>query len=111
VEIDMKWGGFGNLFGGEGGFLTRAHGRGQVVISCYGALDVHRLKAGERMVLDTGHLVAFSDGPQYTTRRIGSTMTSLKSGEGFVFDFVGPGEILGQSRNPKGAGTGVGTRA
>lgn len=101
VTIDTKWGGFGNLMGGEGGFLVRATGQGSVVLACYGALDVHRLGPGERLVLDTGHLVAYTDGVHVTTRRVGSTMTSLKSGEGLVFEFTGPGDVLGQSRNPQ----------
>lgn len=101
VAIDTKFGGFKNLAGGEGGFMTRATGQGQVLVACYGALETVQLAAGERVVIDTGHLVAFSDGPQYSTRRIGTTTTSLKSGEGLVFDFVGPGHILTQTRNPK----------
>jgi uncharacterized protein (AIM24 family) len=28
-------------------------------------------------------------------------MNTLKSGEGLVFDFVGPGTVWTQSRNPK----------
>lgn len=103
VQIDTKWGGFGNMFGGEGGFLMRASGQGQLLASCYGALDVHRLGPGERVVLDTGHLVAYTDGIGVQTRRIGnSTMTAMKSGEGLIFEFTGPGEVLGQSRNPTG---------
>lgn len=102
VQTDTKWGGFKSMFGGEGGFMTRVTGHGTALVSCYGALDVHRLAPGERLVLDTGHLVAFAEGMQFQTRRIGSTMTSLKSGEGLVLDFVGPGEVLGQSRNPSG---------
>jgi len=100
VAIDTKWGGFGNLVGGEGGFLIRATGQGQILVACVGALDVHRLGPGEGLVLDSGHLVAYTDGIGVSTRRIGSTMTSLKSGEGLVFEFTGPGEVLGQSRNP-----------
>jgi len=30
----------------------------------------------------------------------GRTIQTLKSGEGFVFDFRGPGEVMIQSRNP-----------
>lgn len=101
VAIDTAWGGFGNLLGGEGGFLVRATGQGAVVVSCYGALDVHRLGPGERLVPDTGHLVAYSDGVQVSTRRVAGTLTSLKSGEGLIFEFTGPGDVLGQSRNPQ----------
>jgi uncharacterized protein (TIGR00266 family) len=100
VEIDTRWGGFRNLFGGEGGFLIHATGAGKVVASCYGALDVVSLGAGERLVVDAGHMVAFQEGVEMTLRRVSGTMASLKSGEGLVFEFTGPGEVLMQSRNP-----------
>jgi uncharacterized protein (TIGR00266 family) len=102
VEIDTKWGGFKNLFGGEGGFLVRASGRGTVLLSCYGALDRIRLADGETVVVDSGHMVAFEEGVTFELRRAagGRTMQTLKSGEGFVFDFRGPGEVMVQSRNP-----------
>jgi uncharacterized protein (TIGR00266 family) len=102
VEIDTKWGGFRTLFGGEGGFLIRATGRGTVLLSCYGALDRLRLADGETMVVDSGHMVAFDESVTFTLRRAaaGRTIQTLKSGEGFVFDFRGPGEVMIQSRNP-----------
>lgn len=31
----------------------------------------------------------------------GKTMQTLKSGEGLVFDFTGPGRVLLQTRNPR----------
>jgi uncharacterized protein (AIM24 family) len=38
-------------------------------------------------------------------------LASMKSGEGLVFDFTGPGDVLTQSRNPGPiAGGGIGTR-
>jgi uncharacterized protein (TIGR00266 family) len=102
VEIDTKWGGLRNLFGGEGGFLVHARGRGTVLVSCYGALDRIALGDGERLVLDTGHMVAYHDTVSFTLRRAaeGRTVQSVKSGEGFVFEFIGPGEVMAQSRNP-----------
>lgn len=102
VEIDTKWGGFKNLFGGEGGFLLRAGGEGSVVLSCYGALDRVHLAEGETMVIDSGHMVAFDEGVTFSLRRAagGKTIQSMKSGEGLVFDFTGPGEVMVQSRNP-----------
>ncbi|TML99847.1 MAG: TIGR00266 family protein [Actinobacteria bacterium] len=101
VEIDTRWGGFKNLFGGEGGFLVHATGHGQVVLSCYGALDVLDLSAGESLVLDSGHMVAYSEGTQYQLRKVaGGVIQSLKSGEGLVFEFTGPGRVWMQSRNP-----------
>lgn len=102
VEIDTKWGGLKTLVGGEGGFLLRASGEGTVVLSCYGALDRIRLAEGETVVVDSGHMVAFDEDVAFNLRRAagGKTVQTLKSGEGFVFDFTGPGEVMVQSRNP-----------
>jgi uncharacterized protein (TIGR00266 family) len=101
VEIDTKWGGFKNVFGGEGGFLIHASGRGQVIASCYGALDRVQLGQGESIVIDSGHVVAFDPSVSFTTRKASSgIMNTLKSGEGFVMEFTGPGLVLTQTRNP-----------
>jgi len=100
VEIDTQWGGFKNLSGGEGGFLVHASGEGEVVAACYGALDTMTLGPGERVVVDSGHMVAYDDTIQMSTRRVAGTMASMKSGEGLVFEFTGPGEVLTQTRNP-----------
>lgn len=101
VEIDTKFGGFKNMFGGEGGFLVHATGQGEIVAACYGAIEQVELGAGESMVLDSGHLVAFSDGAQFTTRTVSKgLMQTLKSGEGLVFEFTGPCHLWMQSRNP-----------
>ena len=101
VELDTKWGGFKNLVGGEGGFLVRAMGQGTVVLACYGALDTITLGQGESVTVDTGHVVAF--GPTVTSqlRKVATgMMATLKSGEGLVFDFTGPGWVMTQTRNP-----------
>jgi uncharacterized protein (TIGR00266 family) len=101
VEIDTKWGGFKNVFGGEGGFLIHASGQGQVVVSCYGALDRVQLGQGESIVIDSGHVVAFDPSVTFTTRKASAgIMNTLKSGEGFVMEFTGPGLVHTQTRNP-----------
>ena len=102
TEVTPKWGGMANLFGGEGGFGLQASGRGQVVLSVYGALDVMDLAPGEQVTVDTGHVVAYELSISFRMRRAvtGRTIQSVKTGEGFVFDFTGPGRILLQTRNP-----------
>jgi uncharacterized protein (TIGR00266 family) len=101
VELDTKWGGFKNLFGGEGGFLVRATGHGTILLACYGALDTLSLQEGESITIDTGHVVAFSPAVNMQIRKVtGGMMQTLKSGEGLVFDFTGPGWVMTQSRNP-----------
>ena len=101
IELDTKWGGFKNVGGGEGGFLIHASGSGKVVVSCYGAIETMELGAGESVVLDSGHLVAFDPSIEYTTRKVTKGIAqTLKSGEGLVMEFTGPGRVLTQSRNP-----------
>jgi uncharacterized protein (TIGR00266 family) len=101
VELDTKWGGFKNMFGGEGGFLVHAHGHGTIVLACYGALDTISLAEGQSVTIDSGHVVAFGGSVQSQLRKVaGGLIQTLKSGEGFVFDFTGPGWVMTQSRNP-----------
>jgi len=102
VALDAQWGGFRNLFGGEGGFILRADGQGTIVFACYGALEVWNLEAGQSITVDTGHMVAYEDSVSMVMRRAsdGGLVQSFKSGEGFVFDFSGPGQVWTQTRNP-----------
>jgi len=100
--MDTKWGGANNLFGGEGGFVSRFDGAGKVVIASYGALDKHALNQGERMVIDSGHLVAYDAYISMQAQTTGGIMKSIKSGEGIVLEITGPGLVWTQSRNPNG---------
>ena len=92
-----------NLFGGEGGFGFRATGQGDALVSVYGAVDYIDLQPQEVVTIDTGHVVAYHLDVQFRMRRAveGRSIQSLKSGEGWVFDFAGPGRVLLQSRNPE----------
>lgn len=101
VQTETKWGGMKNLMGGEGGFLTHATGQGELLVSCYGAVETMTLQPGEMVTVDTGHVVAYADTVQYQIRKVATgIIQSMKSGEGLVFDFVGPGQIMTQTRNP-----------
>jgi uncharacterized protein (TIGR00266 family) len=101
IDLDTKWGGFKNLFGGEGGFLIHASGEGTIVLSCYGAVDRIDLAEGESVTIDSGHVVAFGATVTSQVRKVaGGMMQTLKSGEGLVFDFTGPGWVMTQTRNP-----------
>lgn len=81
-----------NLFGGEGGFGLRASGQGEVLVSVYGAVDTLDLQPGEAVTVDTGHVVAYDLAVQFRMRRAveGRSAQSMKTGEGWVFDFIGP---------------------
>lgn len=101
IDLDTKWGGFKNLFGSEGGFLLRAEGQGPMVLSAYGAIEAWDLEPGQTVTLDTGHMVAYTEGMGMEIRKVtGGLVQTFKSGEGLVFDFTGPGRLLVQTRNP-----------
>ncbi|SFP49032.1 TIGR00266 family protein [Amycolatopsis arida] len=101
VQTETRFGGMKSVMGGEGAFLSRVTGQGQVVVSCFGALETVTLQQGEVITVDTGHVVAFAETVQYQTRKVAQgVIQSLRSGEGLVFDFAGPGQVMIQTRNP-----------
>lgn len=101
VELDTRFGGSAGLFGGEGAFVVKASGAGPVLAACYGALDRHELPEGGGFTVDAGHVVAYEERVQPAMRKVSrGVMSTLKSGEGWVFDFRGPGTVWTQSRNP-----------
>ncbi len=100
LVVDTKWGGAKSFFGGEGLFVLMVQGRGLLLVSSFGAIHRKTLQAGERYVVDTGHLVAWEGTTQYTLRKAAAGFfRSMMSGEGIVAEFSGPGEILIQTRN------------
>jgi uncharacterized protein (TIGR00266 family) len=100
LNVDTRWGGAKTFFGGEGLFVLQVSGTGLLLLSSFGAIHRKRLAAGERYVVDTGHLVAWEGTTQYTLRKAAAGFfRSMVSGEGVVAEFNGPGEILIQTRN------------
>lgn len=100
LTVDTKWGGAKSFFGGEGLFVLMVQGQGLLLVSSYGAIHRKRLQPGERYVVDTGHLVAWEGTTQYTLRKAAAGFfRSMMSGEGIVAEFMGPGELLIQTRN------------
>jgi uncharacterized protein (TIGR00266 family) len=100
LNVDTRWGGAKSFFGGEGLFVLQITGSGLLLVSSFGAIHRKRLAPGERYVVDTGHLVAWEASTQYTLRKAAAGFfRSFVSGEGIVAEFIGPGEILIQTRN------------
>jgi uncharacterized protein (TIGR00266 family) len=90
------------VFGGEGLFVLHVSGKGIVFLSSYGSIHAINLQAGEEVVVDNGHLVAWADYMHYQiTKASNGWINSITSGECVVCRFTGPGVILIQTRNPK----------
>ena len=56
VELDTQWGGAKTFFASEGLIMLRASGRGQLLVSSYGAIHDVALAAGQRHTIDTGRI-------------------------------------------------------
>ncbi|KAK4545413.1 hypothetical protein LTR36_002763 [Oleoguttula mirabilis] len=99
VEKDTKSQGLGKaLFSGEDLFVYRMQGSGIAWLTSYGAVETIQLQPGEQHIVDNGHLVAWNC--QYAIERAGSGgLTMIKSGEGLVCRFTGPGTVYMQTRN------------
>lgn len=99
VRLETGWSGFQAIFGGDVAFLAHADGTGPVVLSCYGALDLVTLGPGELITVHPGHVVAYPDNTQCRLRAVHPAADqSVRTGEGLVLDFAGPGQLVTQTR-------------
>jgi len=96
IEVDSKWAGARGFFGGEGLFMLRCSGQGDLWISSYGA--IHAIDVQGSYVVDTGHIVAFDDSLSYELQSIGGLKSLLFSKEGLVCEFSGQGRLWIQTR-------------
>jgi uncharacterized protein (TIGR00266 family) len=88
------------LISGEGLFLSKISGTGDLFLNSFGAIYHRDLAIGERYIVDTGHIVAFPSSVTYTIRKASrGIFSTLASGEGLVCEFMGPGRIYMQTRN------------
>lgn len=109
IDIDVGWQGFKNLLSGESLFWLRLHGRGQVLLSSFGA--IYPIEVNGEHIVDTGHIVAFSETLNFTLSKAGkSWLHSFLGGEGLVCKFRGRGTVWCQSHNPVSFGSALGPK-
>ncbi len=94
------------FFAGEGLFLMRISGNGMLLISTFGAIHPVELAAGQVYLVDSGHVVAFTETMEFKVRKAARTwLGSITSGEGVVAEFTGPGIVYIQTRSPHAFGS------
>ncbi len=97
VTIETKWQGLvKGFFSGESLFLIRCSGKGDLWFNTYGAMI--EIDVTEDYVVDTGNIVAFTDGLDYKVTSIGGYKSLFFSGEGLVCRFSGKGKVWIQTR-------------
>lgn len=97
IKIDTKWGGAKTFFAGEGLFLLKLEGSGDLWLSSFGGIEV--IEVEDRLKVDTGHIVAFEDGVDFKISKAGGLKATLLSGEGLVAEFRGSGRVWIQTRS------------
>ena len=97
VNLETKWQGLvKGFFSGESLFLIRASGQGDLWFNTYGAMI--EIDVTDDYVVDTGNIVAFTDGLEYNITKVGGYKSLFFSGEGFVCRFKGKGKVWIQTR-------------
>ena len=86
------------LFGGEGFIMQKLSGSGTVFLELDGSVINYDLKAGEQMVISTGHLAMMDATVSMDVQQIKGTKNILFGGESLFNTVVtGPGVVTVQS--------------
>jgi uncharacterized protein (TIGR00266 family) len=96
IDTAIAFQGFKGFFSGEKIFMIKCSGTGDLWFNSYGGLI--EIDVQESFVVDTGSIVAFTEGLNYTVRPLGGMKSFFFSGEGLVCHFSGNGKIWIQTR-------------
>lgn len=97
IEVETKWQGLTKgFFSGESLFLIRCLGKGDLWFSSYGGII--NIDVDGDYVVDSGNIVAFTEGLDYKVSKVGGYKSLFFSGEGFVCRFSGKGKVWLQTR-------------
>jgi uncharacterized protein (TIGR00266 family) len=97
VQVETKFQGLmKGFFSGEGLFLVKCHGSGDLFFNSFGSIIP--IDVNGDYVVDTGHIVAFTGGLDYHVKSIGGMKSLFFSGEGLVAEFHGIGTVWIQTK-------------
>lgn len=106
IETATKWEGFAKGFFGSGSlFLIKCSGQGDLWFNSYGALI--EVDVDGEYIVDNNHIVAFTEGLDYTINKIGGYKSLFLSQEGLICRFSGQGKVWVQTRKVAALGSWV----
>jgi uncharacterized protein (TIGR00266 family) len=92
IEFQRKLG--TGLFGGEGFIMQKLEGDGMAFVHAGGLVVERELVAGETLRVDTGCIVAFTQGVDYDIQFVRGIRNVMFGGEGLFFAALrGPGKV------------------
>jgi len=109
VDIELGFQGFKSLFSGESIFWLNISGKGDLLLSSFGA--IYEIEVDGEYVVDTGHIVAFEKTLNFEIGKPGSSwLGAFLGGEGLVCRFKGKGRLFCQTHNASAFGQLVGAQ-
>ena len=82
------------FFGGEGFIMQKFTGNGYVFLEIDGDVVEYDLKAGEKLIIDQGHLAAMEDTVSFDVTTVKGMKNIFLGGEGlFLGTLTGPGKV------------------
>ncbi len=96
LELSIEFQGFKGFFSGERLFMIKVTGTGDLWFNSFGG--ILEIDVVDNYVVDTGYIVAFSDGLSYDVRPVAGLKSLFFSGEGLVCRFSGQGKVWIQTR-------------
>ncbi|MFP4431661.1 MAG: TIGR00266 family protein [Spirochaetota bacterium] len=96
LNTTIEFQGFKGFFSGEKLFMIKISGTGDLWFNTYGAML--EIDVTDNYVVDTGYIVAFTEGLTYDVRSVGGLKSLFFSGEGLVCRFTGTGTVWIQTR-------------
>ena len=96
IAFQRKFG--AGLFGGEGFIMQRVSGDGLVFVEIDGSCTKKELATGEKLIVDTGFIAAYTGGCTVDIQTVKGVKNMLFGGEGlFNTVITGPGTVYLQS--------------
>ena len=96
IALQRKLG--AGFFGGEGFIMQKLEGDGMAFVHAGGTVVRRDLQPGEPLYIDTGCVVAYTQGVDFDIQYVGKIKTALFGGEGiFLARVTGPGQVWLQS--------------
>ncbi|MFP4112926.1 MAG: TIGR00266 family protein [Spirochaetota bacterium] len=96
LDVQPEFQGFKGFFSGEKLFMIRCTGSGDLWFNTFGAMI--EIDVTDNYVVDTGHIVGFTEGLSYDVRGVAGLKSVFFSGEGLVCRFTGSGKVWIQTR-------------
>lgn len=101
IESGVRFAGLKSVLMREGALVLGVSGAGTVVLGAYGAFQQFVLADGEQLLVDTGHLVAWSPTLSFRVGPLTGPLSAQMTGEGLVAAITGPGRVLMSTRSPQ----------